>query len=94
LKAPSTNYILLLLEIQITCILFYLDYLVLEQVCVASLDCNRLDVANDCLKALSSQFQGSNRILLLKAQHLEARERYKLIKNYNYLIFVYKCYCW
>nr|BAN20759.1 conserved hypothetical protein [Riptortus pedestris] len=51
-------------------------YLVLEQVCVASFDCNRLDVANDCLQVLTSKFPKSLRIALLQALHLEALERY------------------
>lgn len=51
-------------------------YLVLEQVCIASFDCNRLDVANDCLQVLTSKFPKSLRIALLQALHLEALERY------------------
>ncbi|KDR16557.1 ER membrane protein complex subunit 2-like [Zootermopsis nevadensis] len=50
--------------------------LVLEQVCVASLDCNRLEVADACLKALSTEFPTSLRIRKLKALKLEALERY------------------
>lgn len=50
-------------------------YLVLEQVCIAAFDCNRLDVANDCLQVLSAKFPGSLRIALLQALHLEALER-------------------
>ncbi|XP_014287030.1 ER membrane protein complex subunit 2 [Halyomorpha halys] len=51
-------------------------YLVLEQVCIAAFDCNRLDVANDSLQVLSSKFPGSVRIALLQVLHLEALERY------------------
>lgn len=51
-------------------------YQVLEQVCVAALDCNRMDIANECLHLLSSQFPGSLRIHRLQALKLEAQERY------------------
>ncbi|PNF28033.1 ER membrane protein complex subunit 2 [Cryptotermes secundus] len=50
--------------------------LVLEQVCVAALDCNRLEVADACLKALLAEFPTSLRIRKLKALKLEALERY------------------
>jgi hypothetical protein len=50
--------------------------LVLEQVCVAALDCNKLEVADACLKALSTEFPTSLRIRKLKALKLEALERY------------------
>ncbi|KAJ9585077.1 hypothetical protein L9F63_020585 [Diploptera punctata] len=50
--------------------------LVLEQVCIAALDCNRLDVADCCLKALSAEFPTSMRIRKLKALKLEALERF------------------
>lgn len=48
----------------------------LEQVCVAALDCNKLEVADACLKALSTEFPTSLRIRKLKALKLEALERY------------------
>ena len=47
----------------------------LEQVCVAALDCNRQDVADACLKALSAEFPTSMRIRKLKALKLETLER-------------------
>jgi len=50
--------------------------LVLEQVCVAALDCNRHEVADVCLRALSTEFPTSLRIRKLKALKLEALERY------------------
>jgi tetratricopeptide (TPR) repeat protein len=50
--------------------------LVLEQVCVAALDCNRHEVADVCLRALSAEFPTSLRIRKLKALKLEALERY------------------
>jgi hypothetical protein len=52
------------------------ELLVLEQVCVAALDCNRLEVADACLKALFIEFPTSLRIRKLKALKLEALERY------------------
>lgn len=48
----------------------------LEQVCVAALDCNRHEVADACLRALSAEFPTSLRIRKLKALKLEALERY------------------
>jgi len=54
----------------------YSGLLVLEQVCVAALDCNRHEVADVCLRALSSEFPTSLRIRKLKALKLEALERY------------------
>ncbi|XP_066992830.1 ER membrane protein complex subunit 2-A [Anabrus simplex] len=50
--------------------------LVLEQVCVAALDCNRLDIADRCLQALSSEFPTSLRVRKLQALKLEAMEKY------------------
>uniref|UniRef100_A0A023F9W7 ER membrane protein complex subunit 2 n=1 Tax=Triatoma infestans TaxID=30076 RepID=A0A023F9W7_TRIIF len=52
------------------------QYLVLEQVCVAALDCHRLEVAGKCLQQLSYNFPGSLRIRSLQALHFEAIERY------------------
>lgn len=56
--------------------MMYSGLLVLEQVCVAALDCNRLEVADACLKALLAEFPTSLRIRKLKALKLEALERY------------------
>lgn len=53
----------------------------LEQVCVASLDCNRLEVADACLKALSTEFPTSLRIRKLKALKLEALERFVSLES-------------
>lgn len=49
--------------------------LVLEQVCVASLDCNRLDIAERCLLTLSMVFPTSLRVRRLQALKLEAMGR-------------------
>jgi len=53
------------------------QYLVYEQVFVAALDCNRIDVANECLHALTAQFPDSLRIYKLQVMKLEAQERYE-----------------
>ncbi|XP_046994537.1 ER membrane protein complex subunit 2-like [Schistocerca americana] len=50
--------------------------LVLEQVCVAALDCNRLDVADRCVHTLSTEFPTSLRVRRLRVLQLEAMERY------------------
>ncbi|GLV45262.1 ER membrane protein complex subunit 2A [Carabus blaptoides fortunei] len=51
-------------------------HVVLEQVCVAALDCNRIKIAEDCIKILSAEFPGSLRVHKYHAMKLEALERY------------------
>lgn len=51
-------------------------YLVLEQVCIAALDCYRLALAEQCLKILMNEFPGSLRVHKYHAMHLEALEMY------------------
>ncbi|GIY94024.1 ER membrane protein complex subunit 2 [Caerostris extrusa] len=51
-------------------------WLVYEQVCLAALDCHRLDIAQECLEALDKQFPGSLRVRKLRAMEFEALERY------------------
>ncbi|XP_014469447.1 PREDICTED: uncharacterized protein LOC106741701 isoform X2 [Dinoponera quadriceps] len=51
-------------------------YLVLEQVCVAALDCYRISLAEYCIKTLMLAFPGSLRIHKYHAMHLEALEMY------------------
>uniref|UniRef100_A0A023EP50 ER membrane protein complex subunit 2 n=1 Tax=Aedes albopictus TaxID=7160 RepID=A0A023EP50_AEDAL len=51
-------------------------HLVLEQVMIAALDCNRIDTAEDCIRILTAEFPGSLRIQKYKAMLLEALERY------------------
>lgn len=51
-------------------------YLVLEQVCVAALDCYRLPLAEYCIKILMRAFPGSLRVHKYHAMHLEALEMY------------------
>lgn len=54
--------------------IFYSEYLVLEQVCVAALDCYRLPLAEYCIKILMRAFPGSLRVHKYHAMHLEALE--------------------
>ncbi|WVZ61256.1 hypothetical protein U9M48_011160 [Paspalum notatum var. saurae] len=44
-----------------------------EQVAVAAMDCQRLDVAKDCIGVLSKQFPGSTRVARLEALLFEAK---------------------
>jgi len=50
------------------------EYLILEQVCVAALDCYRLPLAEYCIKILMRAFPGSLRVHKYHAMHLEALE--------------------
>ncbi|XP_018325439.1 ER membrane protein complex subunit 2-like [Agrilus planipennis] len=51
-------------------------YSILEQVCIAALDCYRIDVVDFCIKQLSYQFPNSTRVKKLYAMRLEAQEQY------------------
>ncbi|XP_012286223.1 ER membrane protein complex subunit 2-like [Orussus abietinus] len=51
-------------------------YLVLEQVCVAALDCCQLLLAEFCIKLLMRKFPGSLRVHKYHAMHLEALEMF------------------
>lgn len=51
-------------------------HLVLEQVMIAALDCNRIETAEDCIRILTAEFPGSLRIQKYKSMLLEALERY------------------
>uniref|UniRef100_A0A914VNZ7 ER membrane protein complex subunit 2 n=1 Tax=Plectus sambesii TaxID=2011161 RepID=A0A914VNZ7_9BILA len=51
-------------------------WVVYEQVCIAALDCARLDVAAECMNALQKKFPNSHRVLKLQAMRLEAMGRY------------------
>jgi tetratricopeptide (TPR) repeat protein len=50
--------------------------IILEQVFIASLDCGRIKLAEDCIRVLISEFPESLRIMKLKSMLLEALERY------------------
>lgn len=70
----------------------YLEYLVLEQVCVAALDCYRLPLAEYCIKILMRAFPGSLRVHKYHAMHLEALEMYIFSSICKYVtIYVYIC---
>lgn len=49
-------------------------HLVLEQVIIAALDCNRIKMAEECIRKLSKEFPGSLRVQKFKAMRLEALE--------------------
>lgn len=49
--------------------------LVWEQVCIAALDCNRIDVVDICLVSLASEFPSSMRVRKLQAMKFEALEK-------------------
>ncbi|KRT79070.1 Tetratricopeptide repeat-containing protein [Oryctes borbonicus] len=51
--------------------------LVVEQVCVAALDCHQLDIAEFCVRYLSKEFPYSLRVEKYKSMILEAQERYE-----------------
>ncbi|XP_017777613.1 PREDICTED: ER membrane protein complex subunit 2-like [Nicrophorus vespilloides] len=51
-------------------------FLIVEQVCIAAFDCYQLDVANECIKLLSSEFPQSLRVKKYKAMRYEAQEDY------------------
>lgn len=60
--------------------------MVYEQVFVAALDCNRIDVANECLHALTAEFPDSLRIYKLQVMKFEAQER-----SVGLQLFTFKC---
>lgn len=51
-------------------------HLVLEQVIIAALDCNRIEISDKCIKILSKDFPGSLRVEKYRAMQLEATEQY------------------
>lgn len=62
-------------------------WLIYEQVCLAALDCHRLDIAQECLHSLNHQFPGSLRVTKLRAMELEALERYEdALKLYDSIL--------
>jgi len=52
---------------------FGAEWTLYEQVAVAAMDCQRLDVAKDCIGVLSKQFPGSTRVARLEALLFEAK---------------------
>uniref|UniRef100_A0A8D8M2L3 ER membrane protein complex subunit 2 n=1 Tax=Cacopsylla melanoneura TaxID=428564 RepID=A0A8D8M2L3_9HEMI len=51
-------------------------FVLLEQVSIAALDCNRIDVAAACIHTLIKEFPNSLRVRSLIVMKLEAQERY------------------
>jgi len=49
-------------------------HVVLEQVIIAALDCNRIEIAEECIRQLAEEFPGSLRVQKYKAMRLEALE--------------------
>ncbi|KAL1491825.1 hypothetical protein ABEB36_012362 [Hypothenemus hampei] len=49
-------------------------YLILEQVCIAALDCHVLSIAKTCIENLSQEFPKSLRVKKLQAMYFEAKE--------------------
>ena len=58
-----------------------------EQVCLAALDCCRIDLAEECLIALHKQFPRSNRVNKLQGMYHEARRDYEKAESlYNTML--------
>lgn len=58
-----------------------------EQVCVAALDCGRLDLAEDCIAALHKQFPSSKRVSRLRGMYYESKRDYpKAEQAYNAML--------
>lgn len=53
-------------------------HLIVEQVIIAALDCNRIDVADKCIKLLSNEFPNSLRVQKYRAMRYEAVEDYDM----------------
>ncbi|XP_046573197.1 ER membrane protein complex subunit 2-like [Haliotis rubra] len=53
------------------------SWMVHEQVCIAALDCQRLDLADACIETLESKFPHSIRVQRLWGMYYEAEERYE-----------------
>ncbi|CAB3404532.1 unnamed protein product [Caenorhabditis bovis] len=63
------------------------QWAVLEQICIAALDCCQYDLAQSCIDALDARFPKSTRVLKLHAMKLEATEQFtKAIQLYERLI--------
>ncbi|MFH4984197.1 hypothetical protein AB6A40_010906 [Gnathostoma spinigerum] len=62
-------------------------WLIYEQVCIAALDCARLELAIECIQALHKKFPRSNRVFKLQAMRFEAIGRYTdALRMYDQLI--------
>jgi len=52
-------------------------FLILEQVCIAALDCHILSVAKTCIENLTKEFPNSLRVKKLEAMYFEANEDFE-----------------
>nr|CAH7759452.1 unnamed protein product [Callosobruchus chinensis] len=52
-------------------------YVVLEQICIAALDCFNLGIAEQCIRELYDEFPNSTRVRVLESMLYEADENYK-----------------
>ncbi|CAH1958243.1 unnamed protein product [Acanthoscelides obtectus] len=52
-------------------------YVVLEQICIAALDCFKLGIAEQCIRELYDEFPNSTRVRILESMLYEADENYK-----------------
>jgi len=60
---------------------------VYEQVCISAVDCTRIDVAQECLAALTQRFPTSHRVARLSGMRFEALGRYDdALKLYDSVI--------
>ncbi|PHU09966.1 hypothetical protein BC332_21826 [Capsicum chinense] len=57
------------------------EWTLYEQVAVAAMDCQSIDVAKDCIKVLQRKFPGSKRVGRLEAMLLEARGLWSEAEN-------------
>ncbi|KAG5626327.1 hypothetical protein H5410_011545 [Solanum commersonii] len=57
------------------------EWTLYEQVSVAAMDCQSIDVAKDCIKVLQRKFPGSKRVGRLEAMLLEARGLWSEAEN-------------
>ena len=54
---------------------FLTGFIILEQVCIAAADVNRIDLIDQCLISLHNEFPGSLRVKRLQVLKLELSEK-------------------
>lgn len=59
----------------------FIVWTVYEQVCIAALDCDRLETSRKCVKLLDARFPNSSRVKRLAGMNLEADGKY--VKSIN-----------
>lgn len=63
------------------------EHLILEQVCIAALDCYELNIAKTCIRELKEDFPNSLRVKKLDSMYYEAIEDYeKALEKLNEII--------